>query len=384
MGCTPKGLSIPRSVQYSPFSSDTSFSSYSQPAVSYTPPPVKQETYAAVTPTYDTQPSTKTSYKPCAETQERLQSCHCGWSKVTSYQGLRIHQGKMGCTPKGLGIPEDLQYLFTSSASKYEATPTKPREKTHGVNDASSKCKPQPSTKTKADTKVEELRKIQHNPLNRSVQKEKPSITRPKPKLTPDTTEALVKKENKSCFETPQQDRPSTRDAAKSRRALDFSSTAMQVKKDRIKAQIESRLQKTSEIRASLETGEACLDEEWKEINNVCEEVIQIVKEARDRELKSLAIRKESLKRDANTLITKIEDDIKKLMDTLFDVEFGADVDMVLLKMKSKDYSLNTPFDFGTLQMNISTMMEQIQQELDQLSARDLKRVAPFAALSLH
>ncbi|XP_047192061.1 uncharacterized protein LOC118288647 isoform X3 [Scophthalmus maximus] len=35
-----------------------------------------------------------------------LQVCHCGWNKVTSYQGLRIHQGKKGCTPRGARVPE--------------------------------------------------------------------------------------------------------------------------------------------------------------------------------------------------------------------------------------------------------------------------------------
>ena len=41
-----------------------------------------------------------------------MQVCYCGWSKVTTYQGLRIHQGKMGCTPRGMGIPEREQIGF--------------------------------------------------------------------------------------------------------------------------------------------------------------------------------------------------------------------------------------------------------------------------------
>lgn len=40
-----------------------------------------------------------------------LQVCNCcGWSKVTTYQGLRTHQGKMGCTQKGMRIPESEQF----------------------------------------------------------------------------------------------------------------------------------------------------------------------------------------------------------------------------------------------------------------------------------
>lgn len=39
-----------------------------------------------------------------------LQVCHCGWAKMTTYQGLRIHQGKMGCTPKGMKTPKREEY----------------------------------------------------------------------------------------------------------------------------------------------------------------------------------------------------------------------------------------------------------------------------------
>lgn len=37
--------------------------------------------------------------------------CHCGRS-FTTYHGLRVHQGKMGCTPKGMRIPESGQSSF--------------------------------------------------------------------------------------------------------------------------------------------------------------------------------------------------------------------------------------------------------------------------------
>lgn len=37
--------------------------------------------------------------------------CHCGRSFAT-YHGLRVHQGRMGCTPKGMRIPESGQSSF--------------------------------------------------------------------------------------------------------------------------------------------------------------------------------------------------------------------------------------------------------------------------------
>lgn len=48
-----------------------------------------------------------------------LQLCHCGWSKVTSYHGLRTHQGKMGCTTKGMKIPQCEQLIFNHYQPKY-------------------------------------------------------------------------------------------------------------------------------------------------------------------------------------------------------------------------------------------------------------------------
>lgn len=56
-----------------------------------------------------------------------LQVCHCGWSKQTSYQGLRIHQGKKGCTPKGMKIPEYDQFIFKPSFT-YMGRPIKLEE----------------------------------------------------------------------------------------------------------------------------------------------------------------------------------------------------------------------------------------------------------------
>ncbi|KAF1380787.1 hypothetical protein PFLUV_G00167610 [Perca fluviatilis] len=42
-----------------------------------------------------------------------LQVCHCGWSKITTYHGLRTHQGKMGCTPRGVKVEEsEQQYMW--------------------------------------------------------------------------------------------------------------------------------------------------------------------------------------------------------------------------------------------------------------------------------
>ena len=38
---------------------------------------------------------------PTATAGLKLQNCFCGWAKVTSIHGLKIHQGKKGCLKKG-------------------------------------------------------------------------------------------------------------------------------------------------------------------------------------------------------------------------------------------------------------------------------------------
>ena len=40
------------------------------------------------------------------------QTCHCGWSKVTTYHGLRVHQGRRGCTPRGVKVEPQQQYMW--------------------------------------------------------------------------------------------------------------------------------------------------------------------------------------------------------------------------------------------------------------------------------
>ncbi|XP_041841558.1 muscle M-line assembly protein unc-89-like isoform X2 [Melanotaenia boesemani] len=86
MGCTPKGIRVTEPEQ--------------QYMWGYVGPPKVQ---------VDLKVDVCSSFK--TETKDQsLQVCHCGWTKFTTYQGLRIHQGKMGCTPKGVRIPKKEQY----------------------------------------------------------------------------------------------------------------------------------------------------------------------------------------------------------------------------------------------------------------------------------
>ncbi|XP_054864025.1 uncharacterized protein LOC111576698 [Amphiprion ocellaris] len=91
-GCTPKGVTIAQSDQQ-----------YLQDFVGA--PAIQLDVKLEVRTSIKT--DTTDYYSDLS-----LQVCHCGWSKMTTYQGLRIHQGKMGCTPKGMRIPKEEQYKW--------------------------------------------------------------------------------------------------------------------------------------------------------------------------------------------------------------------------------------------------------------------------------
>ncbi|XP_037614108.1 uncharacterized protein LOC119481348 isoform X2 [Sebastes umbrosus] len=100
MGCTPKGMKIAECEQFR-------FNSY-RPTLTYVGPPIMIFNTADMS----------------------IQVCHCGWSSVTTYQGLRIHQGKMGCTLKGMKISESEQFLFNSyPAITVPETTARPKER---------------------------------------------------------------------------------------------------------------------------------------------------------------------------------------------------------------------------------------------------------------
>ncbi|XP_022073390.2 uncharacterized protein LOC110967939 [Acanthochromis polyacanthus] len=84
------------------------------------------------------------------------QVCHCGWSKVTTYQGLRTHQGKMGCTPKGMSIPQSAQLSFVPKYT-YLGPPIKLEEPAFDIYRPS--VKPD-TTKSSSDMSLQSLREM--------------------------------------------------------------------------------------------------------------------------------------------------------------------------------------------------------------------------------
>ncbi|XP_045920701.1 uncharacterized protein LOC123980394 [Micropterus dolomieu] len=149
-----------------------------------------------------------------------LQVCNCcGWSKVTTYQGLRTHQGKMGCTQKGMRIPESEQFR-RSYLPKYTYLGPSIKVEEPFTNIFS------PSIKSVVEQNV--WRNLwdepqDSGPINSSqVRKENVPVS---PNLTTQmiTTDAALMQMFTSLFETQQH---LSTDSNQTHRALDFSSGA--------------------------------------------------------------------------------------------------------------------------------------------------------------
>ncbi|XP_026208533.1 E3 ubiquitin-protein ligase TRIM39-like [Anabas testudineus] len=369
MGCTPKGMRIPESQSFT-------FNSYRP--FSFVAPPDKLplDNIFNFSRNPVSQANTDSSDKS-------LQICHCGWSKVTSYQGLRIHQGMMGCTPKGMRIPESEQRIWKNHW-----------EETH-QNDS--------------------------RPIHKSLFMSGPqTFTNQIYSAAPDT---IVKDADKSFFETPERSHQTATNLDKVRRALDFSPGAQQVnqvrfaipvtaqetavpsldkerdEKDEVKkllkaqlshmrADLQQKIQirehKVDEIISSVKICEGSLDAEWLEIERVFSEVVNVVEDARQKAFHPLKERRQKVERESQALLQKLEGEIDALKKTINKLDENPDLQVCPQtgldeSTDWKNVTLDTSFSFGTLRTTTSAMIEEMKMKLEKLTSIELKRIPTFA-----
>lgn len=70
---------------------------------------------------------------PTVTAGHNLQNCICGWTKVTSTQGLKIHQGKKGCLKKGQQGSRIDSYFLRSRPS--QSTEVQQQDTHHSLQD---------------------------------------------------------------------------------------------------------------------------------------------------------------------------------------------------------------------------------------------------------
>ncbi|XP_015241800.1 PREDICTED: uncharacterized protein LOC107092039 [Cyprinodon variegatus] len=93
-----------------------------------------------------------------------LQICHCGWNKMTSYRGLRIHQGRMGCTPKGAAIPKEEQKFWKDCWNPQNSPPT-PRIKNFNNSSAAVRVKKQRNPTSENATRSKSRRYVEEHAM---------------------------------------------------------------------------------------------------------------------------------------------------------------------------------------------------------------------------
>ncbi|XP_028261601.1 E3 ubiquitin-protein ligase TRIM21-like isoform X3 [Parambassis ranga] len=365
MGCTAKGVRVSESKQVRPFTQTTK-----------TAPAIKLE-----------KPSpniSKPSVKTDSSSDVSRQVCHCGWSSMTTYQGLRTHQGKMGCTPKGVRIPESEK--ATIKMEKPSLNMSRPSVKTGEY--AAASCTPK-------GMRVSRLRASDQNGNKPTFNEE--TIT---PQSNPPSTGTTVEEDDQSLFQTPPRPRQTASSSDKARRVLDFTGAQQEEeekeeeeegeeeneaqklltpKQDRMKAELQQKINtrehKVVDVRSSVKTCKGSLDAEWLEINSVFSEVMKAVEDARLKALGPLEQRRQEVKKEAKDLIQKLHKEIDTIKTTIDELDKNPDLQVPPVA----DLSVDTSFSFGTLQPTTSTMMKEINKKLEKLSSLELKRTPAFA-----
>ncbi|XP_028261600.1 putative tripartite motif-containing protein 64B isoform X2 [Parambassis ranga] len=354
MGCTAKGVRIPQSEQAT--------LKLEKPSLDMSGPSVKTDSSSDVS----------------------RQVCHCGWSSMTTYQGLRTHQGKMGCTPKGVRIPESEK--ATIKMEKPSLNMSRPSVKTGEY--AAASCTPK-------GMRVSRLRASDQNGNKPTFNEE--TIT---PQSNPPSTGTTVEEDDQSLFQTPPRPRQTASSSDKARRVLDFTGAQQEEeekeeeeegeeeneaqklltpKQDRMKAELQQKINtrehKVVDVRSSVKTCKGSLDAEWLEINSVFSEVMKAVEDARLKALGPLEQRRQEVKKEAKDLIQKLHKEIDTIKTTIDELDKNPDLQVPPVA----DLSVDTSFSFGTLQPTTSTMMKEINKKLEKLSSLELKRTPAFA-----
>ncbi|XP_032399886.1 E3 ubiquitin-protein ligase TRIM21 [Etheostoma spectabile] len=169
----------------------------------------------------------------------------------------------------------------------------------------------------------------------------------------------------------------------------------MKAKLENTKAELQEKIVKrkswVDETNASLQSCKDQLENEWWDIENVFTAVIAIVEEAHAAALKPVQDRREKVEREAKYIQLKLEAEIDGLEKTVSELDDIAALDDHILFLQSypsakdtnnlkdsMEVELDTSLSFGTMRKTTTTMLEQIQQKLEDLTSIELQRVPKF------
>ncbi|XP_028420133.1 E3 ubiquitin-protein ligase TRIM39 [Perca flavescens] len=409
-----------------------------------------------------------------------LQVCDCGWSNVTTYNELKIHQTEMGCKPKGVKVDESKQDLklvvYTPLNTDMASARPSPSEtvsmETHLKCSICMCLFVDPVTTACGHSFCKECldRNCEYNdrlcPLCKQILRRTPEVNivlRSIAEQVKKTQEEDAKytlapgevacdictgrklKAKKSCLvclasycSTHLENHSSTkrlkghklvepvenldeRACLKHGRPLELYSRKKErcicvlcleedqeevvpiedewVKKKaklkNTKGELQEKIVKrkswVDETSSSLQSCKDQLENEWWDIENVFTAVIAIVEEAHAAAHKPVQDRREVVEKEAKDIQLKLEAEINRLEKTISELDDIAALDDHILFLQSypslqdlnnlkdsTEVDLDTSLSFGTMRKTTTTMLEQIQQKLENLTSIELQRVPKF------
>lgn len=162
--------------------------------------------------------------------------------------------------------------------------------------------------------------------------------------------------------------------------------------KTELKQKIEKRKTRVDEIKTSLKSCKEQIENEWWDVEAVFNAIIATVEMARETVLQPLTDRRDALEKEVKDLKDKLEADISELEKTISELDDISSLEDHILFLQSypslkepdnsKDWTeveIDTSLLFGSMRKITTTLLEKIQQELEKLSAIEIKRVKNFA-----
>ncbi|KAM3590085.1 uncharacterized protein V6R79_003541 [Siganus canaliculatus] len=153
---------------------------------------------------------------------------------------------------------------------------------------------------------------------------------------------------------------------------------------------VDERETRISEIKESQKSCQDQIDNEYWDIEAVFSSVVSIAESAQASALQPLTDRRKAVETDAEEIIDALQDEITTHNKTISELDRLSVLEDHVLFLQSypslQDVhttkwikrQLDTSLLFGTLRKTATTMLEQIQQQLEKLASMELKRVQRF------
>ncbi|MEQ2240235.1 hypothetical protein ILYODFUR_012769 [Ilyodon furcidens] len=168
-----------------------------------------------------------------------------------------------------------------------------------------------------------------------------------------------------------------------------------QKKKDEIentKAELQHRIKtrqtKIDEINEALKNCKEHIEKEWLDIDALFTAVLAVVKAAKAKALDPLEDKLQLLNKESKNLKDELEDEISELkatiskLDDIYALEdyilFLQRYPLLSVQHDMTDVELDTSLSFGSMRETTTTMIENIEQELEKLATIELMRFPHF------